>query len=97
VVSNHDAGLVLNHMRGRPDNWARLGPMPDPVAGIARDLGAAVSRARHIGISPSKLVIDPVSLRQAQGAERAHPGPSLRARAIDLPIMAALAQEFSGS
>jgi dihydropteroate synthase len=59
VISNHDAGLVLNHMRGRPDNWARLGPMPDPVAGIARDLGAAVSRARHVGIAANKLAIDP--------------------------------------
>src|ERR1035441_5335413 len=29
VVSNHDAGLVLNHMRGRPETWAKLGPLPD--------------------------------------------------------------------
>ena len=59
VVSNHDAGLVLNHMRGRPETWAKLGPMPDPMATIARDLDAAVSRARHVGIDRSRLVIDP--------------------------------------
>ena len=59
TVSNHDAGLVLNHMRGRPETWAKLGPMPDPVAGIVRDLEAAVSRARHVGIGPSRLAIDP--------------------------------------
>jgi dihydropteroate synthase len=89
VVSNHDAGLVLNHMRGRPDNWARLGPMPDPVAGIARDLGAAVSRARHIGISPSKLVIDPglgFGKRKEQNALIL--GRLSALAAIDLPIMA---------
>ena len=59
VVSNHDAGLILNHMRGRPETWAKLGPMPDPIATIARDLDAAISRARHVGIDKSRLVIDP--------------------------------------
>src|SRR5689334_8803855 len=50
VVSNHDAGLIINHMRGRPETWARLGPLPDPIATIGRDLEAAISRARHTGI-----------------------------------------------
>ena len=59
VVSNHDAGLVLNHMRGRPETWAKLGPMPDPMGTIARDLDAAVGRARSVGIDRTKLVIDP--------------------------------------
>lgn len=59
VVSNHDAGLILNHMRGRPETWAKLAPMPDPMGTIVRDLDAAVSRARHVGIDKSKLVIDP--------------------------------------
>src|ERR1051326_128954 len=34
VISNHDAGVVLNHMRGRPATWAKLGPMPDPMGRI---------------------------------------------------------------
>ena len=59
TVSNHDAGLILNHMRGRPETWARLAPMLDPVGAVARDLEAAVNRARHVGIDKSKLVIDP--------------------------------------
>lgn len=59
IASNFDAGLVINHMRGRPETWAKLGPMPDPVGSIARDLEAAVSRARHVGIDKSRLVIDP--------------------------------------
>jgi dihydropteroate synthase len=88
VISNHDAGLVLNHMRGRPDNWARLGPMPDPVAGIARDLGAAVSRARHVGIAANKLAIDPglgFGKRKEQNAVIL--GRLGALAAMDLPIM----------
>ena len=59
VVSNFDAGLIINHMRGRPETWAKLAPMPDPMAAIVRDLEAAVSRARHVGIDKTRLVIDP--------------------------------------
>jgi len=59
VVSNHDAGVVINHMRGRPETWAKLGPMPDPMGAIVRDLDAAIGRARTVGIDKSRLVIDP--------------------------------------
>ena len=59
IVSNYDAGLVLNHMRGRPETWAKLAPMPDPLATIGRDLDAAVSRARRVGIDRTRLVVDP--------------------------------------
>lgn len=59
VVSNHNAGLIINHMRGRPETWAKLAPMPDPIATILRDLDAAVGRARHVGIDRMKVVIDP--------------------------------------
>jgi len=89
VVSNHDAGLVLNHMRGRPESWPKMGPMPDPVAGIVRDLGAAVSRARRVGIATSKLAIDPglgFGKRKEQNALiLGHLGALAL---IDLPIMA---------
>ena len=59
VVSNFDAGLVLNHMRGRPETWGKLAPMQDPMGFIARDLEATVSRARLVGIDKARLVIDP--------------------------------------
>lgn len=59
VVSNHDAGLVVNHMRGRPETWAKLGPMTDPIGTIARDLEAAISRVRGAGIVRARLVVDP--------------------------------------
>jgi dihydropteroate synthase len=59
VVSNFDAGLIVNHMRGRPELWAKLSPIPDAMATIGRDLDAAVSRARRVGIDKSRIVIDP--------------------------------------
>jgi dihydropteroate synthase len=59
VVSNHDAGLIVNHMRGRPEMWAKLAPIPDPIATITRELDAAVSRARRVGIDKTRIVIDP--------------------------------------
>ena len=59
TVSNHDGGLILNHMRGRPETWAKLGPMREPMGTILRDLDATVSRARRVGIDKTRLVIDP--------------------------------------
>lgn len=59
VVSNHDAGLIVNHMRGRPEMWAKLAPIPDPMTTIGRELDAAVSRARRVGIDKTRIVIDP--------------------------------------
>ena len=59
AAANHDAGLILNHMRGRPETWAKLGPLPDPMATIGRDLDAAAGRARHQGIDKARIVLDP--------------------------------------
>jgi dihydropteroate synthase len=59
TVSNHDAGLVINHMRGRPETWSKLAPMPDPMGTIVRDLEASVSRARHVGVDKTHIVVDP--------------------------------------
>jgi dihydropteroate synthase len=59
AVSNRDAGLILNHMRGRPETWAKLPPMPDVMGTVLRDLDATVSRARHSGIDRGKIVVDP--------------------------------------
>jgi len=59
TVSNYDAGLVINHMRGRPETWTKLAPMPDPMGTITRDLDAAVNRARHSGVDKSRIMIDP--------------------------------------
>src|SRR5215467_14263048 len=47
IVVQYDAGLVLNHMRGRPESWAKLPPLRDVMGTIVRELEAAVSRARR--------------------------------------------------
>jgi len=59
VVARHDAGIVVNHMRGRPETWAKLPPLPDPLAAVAQDLEAAVHRAVRAGVERSRIVIDP--------------------------------------
>jgi len=46
VVVQYNAGLILNHMRGRPESWAKLPPLSDVMGTIAKELDATVSRAR---------------------------------------------------
>ena len=88
AVSNHNAGLVLNHMRGRPETWAKLGPMPDPMAMIARDLDAAISRTRHVGIDRSRLVIDPgIGFGKRKEQNALILGRLAQLAALDLPLL----------
>jgi dihydropteroate synthase len=88
IVSNFDAGLVINHMRGRPETWAKLGPMPDPMATIARDLEAAINRVRHVGIDRTKLVIDPgIGFGKRKEQNSVILGRLGELAAFDLPIL----------
>ncbi len=59
VAANGNAGLILNHMRGTPETWAKLPPMQDVMGSVARDLEATISRARHDGVERGRIVIDP--------------------------------------
>jgi len=75
-------------MRGRPETWAKLGPMPDPIGTIARDLEATISRARHVGIDKTRMVIDPglgFGKRKEQNAVIL--GKLRELAGLDLPIM----------
>jgi dihydropteroate synthase len=88
VVSNHDAGLILNHMRGRPETWAKLGPMPDPMGTIARELEATVNRARHTGIDKSRMVVDPgIGFGKRKEQNAVILGKLRQLAPLDLPIM----------
>jgi dihydropteroate synthase len=72
VVAQHDAGLLINHMRGSPQTWAKLPPLPDVMGMIVHDLDASVHRARRAGIDRSRIVIDPglgFGKRKEQNAE----------------------------
>jgi len=88
VVSNHNAGLILNHMRGRPESWAKLPPLPDVMGTIVRDLEATVNRARHTGIDRSRIVVDPgigFGKRKEQNSLILHRLGELAA--LELPIL----------
>ena len=72
VAANGNAGLILNHMRGQPETWAKLPPMQDVMGSIARELEATVNRARHAGVERGRIVIDPglgFGKRKEQNAE----------------------------
>jgi dihydropteroate synthase len=88
AVSNFNAGLILNHMRGRPETWAKLGPMPDPMGTIVRDLEATVNRARHVGIDRARIAIDPgLGFGKRKEQNSLILGRLSQLAALDLPIM----------
>jgi dihydropteroate synthase len=59
VAATCDAGLILNHMRGTPDSWAKLAPAQDPVGLVLRELNACIHRARRAGVDLQRMAIDP--------------------------------------
>lgn len=88
VVIKYDAGLVINHMRGTPETWAKLGPIKNLMRSIAMDLEAAVHRTRQAGVQKHQIVIDPglgFGKRREQNAEIIANLPELRS--FDLPLL----------
>jgi len=59
TASNLNAGLIINHMRGTPETWAKLSSLPDPASTVLNDLRAAVHRAMGSGMGQERIVIDP--------------------------------------
>ena len=59
VVNKYDAGLIINHMRGTPETWAKLPPVKDLMRTISIDMDAALNRARLAGVTRQQIVIDP--------------------------------------
>ena len=58
-ASQVNAGLIVNHMRGTPETWAKLPPIKNVIRTIASELDASVHRAVRAGIDRHRLVIDP--------------------------------------
>ena len=88
VVNKFDAGLIINHMRGTPDTWARLGPLKNLMRSIGIDLDAAYNRARQAGIQKQQIALDPglgFGKRREQNAEIIAKLRELRA--LELPLM----------
>jgi dihydropteroate synthase len=59
TATDANAGLILNHMRGLPESWAKLPAMPDVIGSIGKDLEATTSRARRAGVEKNRIVVDP--------------------------------------
>ena len=87
IITKYDAGLIINHMRGTPETWAKLPPLKDLMRTIMIDLDAALNRARLAGVTKQQLVVDPglgFGKRREQNSEIIARLPHLRS--FDLPI-----------
>ena len=88
VASNFNARLILNHMRGTPDQWMKLPPLKNPMPTVVQELEAAVHRAVGTGLDRKRVVVDPglgFGKRKEQNAEiLAHLGALTR---LELPIL----------
>jgi dihydropteroate synthase len=88
VATKYDAGLIINHMRGTPETWAKLPPLKDLMRSITIDLDAALHRVRQVGVQKHQIVIDPglgFGKRREQNSEiLANLG---ELRVFDLPIL----------
>ncbi len=72
IAANHNAGLIINHMRGTPETWAKLPPLKDVIGAIRHDLDAAVHRAVRSGVERTRIAVDPglgFGKRREQNAE----------------------------
>ena len=72
TAGNANAGLILNHMRGTPETWAKLPPLKDAIRTICAELDASVHRAVRAGLERKQLVVDPglgFGKRKEQNAE----------------------------
>jgi dihydropteroate synthase len=87
-AAHANAGLILNHMRGNPETWAKLPPLNNVIRTIAAELDASVHRAVRAGLDRRQLVIDPglgFGKRKEQNAEiLAQLGELAR---LELPIL----------
>jgi dihydropteroate synthase len=59
VAAKHDAGLIITHMRGTPETWAKLAPIKDVMGTIRQDLDASAHRAVRSGVERARIAIDP--------------------------------------
>jgi dihydropteroate synthase len=59
TLAGADCGVVLMHMRGRPEEWRRLPPLEDPVGLVTRELREWSTGAVQAGIARERMVLDP--------------------------------------
>ncbi len=59
AVGDLECGVVLMHMRGRPQEWRKLAPLNDAIALVSRELDQWSSAAIRAGIARERIVLDP--------------------------------------
>jgi dihydropteroate synthase len=59
TAAHANAGLILNHMRGSPETWAKLPPLKDVMRTVSTELDASVHRAVRAGLDRRQIAIDP--------------------------------------
>ena len=59
TLAKLDCGVVLMHMRGRPEEWRNLKPLADPVLLVKRELSDWTQDAVRLGIKRDRIVLDP--------------------------------------
>lgn len=59
TVADLKCGVVLMHMRGRPEEWRNLPPPGDVVLLVKRELKDWAERAILIGVRRERIVLDP--------------------------------------
>lgn len=83
-----NAGLILNHMRGTPETWAKLPPLKNVMRTIVTELDASIHRAVRAGIDRRQILVDPgigFGKRKEQNSEiLAHLSEMAR---LELPVL----------
>jgi dihydropteroate synthase len=72
TARNHNAGLIVTHMRGTPETWAKLAPLKDLMGTMRKDLEACTHRAVRSGVDRARIAVDPglgFGKRKEQNAE----------------------------
>jgi len=59
TVAGLKCGVVLMHMRGRPEEWRTLEPVPDIVVLVKRELRDWADIATMAGVKRERIVLDP--------------------------------------
>jgi len=59
ALAKLQCGVVLMHMRGRPEEWRSLPPLPDPLPLVKKELGEIAEQAIAAGIAHERIVLDP--------------------------------------
>ena len=59
ITVQHDAGLILTHMRGTPETWGVQPAVKDVMEVTATGLAAASHRANQANVDRRRILIDP--------------------------------------